>query len=128
MQAPTRPQKTAHYPSKDVLERAGCGKLLLHRYNRTPAFRRRVVLRCLPMPRTSTAAPVSANSPAIALWPACLDALAQEVSAALFDNWLRPLEALPDADPDCLRLQVASSFKCERVRKQFDELRKRLGI
>ncbi|MBQ9579460.1 MAG: chromosomal replication initiator protein DnaA [Ottowia sp.] len=73
------------------------------------------------MPAHASTAPDTAAQPAAALWPACLDALAQEVPAELFDNWLRPLVALPDAAPDCLRLQVASSFKCERVRKQFGQ-------
>ena len=75
------------------------------------------------MPSLHTAATSTAGSSATALWTDCLDALAQEVPAALFDNWIRPLAVLPDAAPGCLRLQVAGgAFKRDRAREQFGQL------
>ncbi|MBR6975564.1 MAG: chromosomal replication initiator protein DnaA [Ottowia sp.] len=74
------------------------------------------------MPSHHTAAPPFADVSAVALWPACLGALAQEVPADLFDNWIRPLVALPGESPDILCLQVASAFKRDRTRRQFEAL------
>lgn len=69
-----------------------------------------------------TVASTFADASAAALWPACLGALAQEVPADLFDNWIRPLAVLPGEAPDSLRLQVAGAFKRDRTRRQFDAL------
>ena len=113
--ARARPQKTAHYPSKVGLQ--GAATIA------PPPSPGGAHLPPLPaMSSHHTAASSFADASAVALWPACLGALAQEVPADLFDNWIRPLAVLPGEAPDSLRLQVAGAFKRDRTRRQFDAL------
>ena len=54
-----------------------------------------------------------------ALWPACLDVLAQELPEQQFNTWIRPLAAKFAADPSRLTLYVGNRFKLDWVRAQY---------
>jgi chromosomal replication initiator protein len=53
------------------------------------------------------------------LWPACLEALAQELPEQQFQTWIKPLAAQVSADGAKLTLFVANRFKLDWVRAQY---------
>ncbi|HRL37413.1 MAG TPA: chromosomal replication initiator protein DnaA [Ottowia beijingensis] len=60
--------------------------------------------------------PVSAGA---ALWPACLEVLAQELPEQQFNTWIKPLNAQLATDQSKLTLFVANRFKLDWVRAQY---------
>ncbi len=54
-----------------------------------------------------------------ALWPACLDILAQELPEQQFNTWIRPLSAQLAPDQSRLTLWVGNRFKLDWVRAQY---------
>ena len=60
--------------------------------------------------------PVSAGA---ALWPACLEVLAQELPEQQFNTWIKPLAAQLAPDASRLTLFVANRFKLDWVRAQY---------
>ena len=60
-----------------------------------------------------------AASAGSALWPACLEQLAQELPEAQFNTWIKPLAAQPAPDASRLTLFVANRFKLDWVRTQY---------
>jgi chromosomal replication initiator protein len=64
------------------------------------------------------AAPAAAGSGS-ALWPSCLDQLAQELPEQQFNTWIKPLTAQWAPDASRLTLFVANRFKLDWVRAQY---------
>ena len=54
-----------------------------------------------------------------ALWPACLEVLAQELPEQQFNTWIRPLSAQLASDQSKLTLFVGNRFKLDWVRAQY---------
>ncbi|MDO5691898.1 MAG: chromosomal replication initiator protein DnaA [Pseudomonadota bacterium] len=54
-----------------------------------------------------------------ALWPACLDVLAQELPEQQFNTWIKPLGADLADDQSKLTLYVGNRFKLDWVRAQY---------
>ncbi|MFT4193034.1 chromosomal replication initiator protein DnaA [Ottowia sp.] len=66
------------------------------------------------------AAPPAAGASA-ALWPACLDRLAQELPEQQFNTWIRPLAAQLAPDASRLTLFVANRFTMDWMRAQYTQ-------
>ena len=58
-------------------------------------------------------------SPGPALWPACLDRLAQDLPEQQFNTWIKPLTARLAPDASRLTLFVGNRFKMDWVRAQY---------
>ncbi len=56
---------------------------------------------------------------AAALWPSCLDQLAQELPQQQFNTWIKPLTVQLAPDASRLTLLVANRFKMDWVRVQY---------
>ena len=56
-----------------------------------------------------------------ALWPSCLDRLAQELPEQQFNTWIKPLTAQLAPDAARLTLFVANRFKLDWVRAQYTQ-------
>jgi chromosomal replication initiator protein len=61
----------------------------------------------------------AAASAGSALWPSCLDRLAQELPEQQFNTWIKPLTAQLAPDASRLTLFVANRFKLDWVRAQY---------
>ncbi len=62
--------------------------------------------------------PLAAGTGA-ALWPSCLEQLAQELPQQQFNTWIKPLDAQVAPDASRLTLLVANRFKMDWVRVQY---------
>ncbi|MDR1968589.1 MAG: chromosomal replication initiator protein DnaA [Burkholderiaceae bacterium] len=69
------------------------------------------------MQEASVYAPEAHAGPA--LWPSCLDRLAQELPEQQFSTWIKPLAAQLSHDASRLTLFVANRFKLDWVRAQY---------
>ncbi len=67
----------------------------------------------------STAADSAADDVGQALWRACMDELAQELSGPQFDIWIKPLQVQVAEDLSRVTIGVANRFKLDWVRAQF---------
>ena len=63
--------------------------------------------------------PVSPALAAHALWPACVEQLAQEIPEQQFNTWIRPLAATVADDLSKVTLMVANRFKLDWIRAQY---------
>ncbi len=63
--------------------------------------------------------PVSPSLAAHALWPACVEQLAQEIPEQQFNTWIRPLNATVAEDLSKVTLLVANRFKLDWIRAQY---------
>jgi chromosomal replication initiator protein len=59
------------------------------------------------------------NNPSQTLWPACLQALAQELPEQQFNTWIKPLVVQDGEDDAGVTLLVANRFKLDWVRTQY---------
>ncbi|QTD45359.1 chromosomal replication initiator protein DnaA [Ottowia testudinis] len=62
---------------------------------------------------------VPAADTGAALWPACLDVLAQQLPQQQFNTWIKPLSARVAADQSKLTLYVGNRFKLDWIRAQY---------
>jgi len=63
--------------------------------------------------------PVSPALATHALWPACVEQLAQEIPEQQFNTWIRPLNATVAEDLSKVTLLVANRFKLDWIRAQY---------
>jgi chromosomal replication initiator protein len=59
------------------------------------------------------------SNPSQTLWPACLQALAQELPEQQFNTWIKPLVVQDGAGAGGVTLLVANRFKLDWVRTQY---------
>ncbi|WP_051237028.1 chromosomal replication initiator protein DnaA [Ottowia thiooxydans] len=70
-------------------------------------------------PFAAGAAPELPPDAASALWPACLDVLAQELPEQQFNTWIKPLAVQVEPDFSRLTIFVANRFKLDWIRAQY---------
>ncbi|MET4577192.1 chromosomal replication initiator protein DnaA [Ottowia thiooxydans] len=70
-------------------------------------------------PFAADAAPELPPDAASALWPACLDVLAQEMPEQQFNTWIKPLVVQVEPDFSRLTIFVANRFKLDWIRAQY---------
>ena len=73
----------------------------------------------------SAARPPSASSPvasfphAASPWPACVEALSQQIDQKLFDLWIKPLTAQMDDEGASVTVFAPNRFKLDFVREKY---------